>query len=752
MSIIPEVGRKSLKMRLLVAGMYTVLAVLGVAMAYPFLMTLTASVSTAVDFNRYAPLSRSLWSREDRFIRGIAPYYPETVRGAFDHYRHAFPTTPATWTTWTLVGENKKVSDAFAKSYLDQAKDPKRWVQVQRMSADYADFCAHYPINDDVCIYDDRLLASFFREHYAQMAAKQPGADKLSKADLQKLSLNLLSDRWGVPIDDFFIIQSSREKELPLDQHGYWPVNDGRAEDFGHMARAYEDRLFLPRGIKNKWYDILQSPDSRSVLGLKGSGKIRISEFNAAIGANYDSFKRVPYAPANDSPKKLQMLWNKFITEVVPICEARPFPMKSAWLNALSAPDVRKLAGFPGDTPVTIDDYNRAFGTNFKSLVDTPFPVPADAPANMKAAYQKFVQSYYPARMIELKTTPAMNAAFRDYVKGMFYGDLKTANTTLKTHYNSWDDVKLSATMPTVNDAIAGAWFRFVDTLPYSTKITHSSEASYQQYLLKKHGSLAEVNRLYGTDYKNIELASPRFDMAYLTTFVKNERPLYIASLTQNYDFVLHYMLFRGRAVANTTILIALMLLASLTVNPLAAYALSRFQMRATPTVILFMLSTMAFPAAVSMIPGYLLMRDLHLLNTYAALILPSVANGMSIFLLKGFFDSLPPELYEAAALDGAPEWLVFVRITLPLSKPILAVIALGSFFAAYGSWEWAIIVCQKPQMWTLAVWLYQFNTTYASLPWTVMASFVLMSVPVFVVFLLCQNIILRGIILPQMK
>jgi multiple sugar transport system permease protein len=120
--------------------------------------------------------------------------------------------------------------------------------------------------------------------------------------------------------------------------------------------------------------------------------------------------------------------------------------------------------------------------------------------------------------------------------------------------------------------------------------------------------------------------------------------------------------------------------------------------------------------------------------------------------LLKGFFDSLPPELYEAATLDGAPEWLVFTRITLPLSKPILAVIALNSFMGAYNAWEWAMVVCQRESMWTIAVWLFQFNSTWATQPWAIMASFVVTSIPVLVIYLFAQNIILRGIVLPQMK
>lgn len=226
----------------------------------------------------------------------------------------------------------------------------------------------------------------------------------------------------------------------------------------------------------------------------------------------------------------------------------------------------------------------------------------------------------------------------------------------------------------------------------------------------------------------------------------------FFESALANYRLVGDYLFLRGRAFFNTILLALLTIFASLTVNPLAAYALSRFRLRATEKIILFLLATMAFPAAVTAIPGFLLIRDLGLLNTFAALVLPGVASGMSIFILKGFFDALPRELYEAAAIDGAGEWTVFTRITLPMTTPILAVNALNSFIHAYSSWEWAFLVCQKESHWTLAVWMYQMSQTFAHQPWCVMAGFVLVSLPTAAVFLLCQRVILRGIVLPSMK
>src|SRR5205814_7847206 len=126
----------------------------------------------------------------------------------------------------------------------------------------------------------------------------------------------------------------------------------------------------------------------------------------------------------------------------------------------------------------------------------------------------------------------------------------------------------------------------------------------------------------------------------------------------------------------------------------LAAYAMARFRLHGTYNVLLILMATVAFPPMVTLIPSFILMRKLDLLNTFAALVLPFAANGYLIFLLKSFFDSLPRELYEAAAIDGASEFRIFWQITMSLSRPILAVIALEAFNAAYTMFLYPLIVC----------------------------------------------------------
>lgn len=220
--------------------------------------------------------------------------------------------------------------------------------------------------------------------------------------------------------------------------------------------------------------------------------------------------------------------------------------------------------------------------------------------------------------------------------------------------------------------------------------------------------------------------------------------------LVRNFRTVLDYILFHGRGILNTVVYCVLAVLLALLVNPLAAYALSRFKPSAGPQILLFLMLTMAFPHMVTQIPVFILLRELGLLNTFAALLLPGMASGYSIFLLKGFFDSLPRDLYESAQLDGAGEWTLFWQITMRLSTPILSVIALQAFSVAYANFMYALLICQDPKMWTLMVWLYQLQQR--SGPGVVQASLLLAALPTLAVFLACQRVLLRGIVVPVEK
>jgi len=285
---------------------------------------------------------------------------------------------------------------------------------------------------------------------------------------------------------------------------------------------------------------------------------------------------------------------------------------------------------------------------------------------------------------------------------------------------------------------------------PTATLRIHSADFMFRDHVEAKFGSIEGLNGALGTKFGSfMDILPPQEDCHYLA-FTANSKPLRTEFIARNYRTVLDYMLFHGRGILNTVIYCALAISLALLVNPLAAYAMSRYQMPTTYKILLFLLLTMAFPPMVTQIPVFLMLRSLGLLNTFAALVLPGMANGYSIFLLKGFFDSLPRELYESAEIDGANEWVMFWHITMSLSKPILAVIALGAFTAAYSNFMFALLLCQDEKMWTVMVWLYQLRGRSGQ--GVVYASLIIAAVPTLLVFVFCQNIIMRGIVTPVEK
>jgi multiple sugar transport system permease protein len=317
------------------------------------------------------------------------------------------------------------------------------------------------------------------------------------------------------------------------------------------------------------------------------------------------------------------------------------------------------------------------------------------------------------------------------------------------------DEVPFSLRRPSA-PAERGLWDRFVNECWPATLRNGDAlscpESEWRAFLAARYPSdatLAAAWRSAGARRAEAPLPLHELDAAF---FVGNEAALRWELVCANYEQVWSFLTGRGHAIGNTALLILLSTLMALTLNPLAAYALSRFPGPVARGSLLVLVLTIAFPIEVAMIPSFLLLREFNMLNSYAAILLPGAVSGFSIFLLKGFFDGLPEELFESATLDGAGEGKVFWHVALPLSRPILAVTALGTFTATYGGFMWALLVCQEPRMWTIMVWLFQFQAINAAKPWLGMASFVVASVPTLLVFLFCQRIILRGIIIPTEK
>jgi multiple sugar transport system permease protein len=179
-----------------------------------------------------------------------------------------------------------------------------------------------------------------------------------------------------------------------------------------------------------------------------------------------------------------------------------------------------------------------------------------------------------------------------------------------------------------------------------------------------------------------------------------------------------------------------------------AAYAFSRFKFPGRTFLFFGVLLRNMFPAVVFLMPLFLLMRWLGLVNTHGSLILTYLTFGLplSIWLLKGFFDNIPVELERAARIDGATRFKAFLLIVMPLSAPGIIATAIFSFIIAWNEYVYAYTLLNKESLMTLPVGIQRFFAEFAAdWPGLMAASFI-MSVPVVVMFLVLQKYFVRAL------
>lgn len=170
----------------------------------------------------------------------------------------------------------------------------------------------------------------------------------------------------------------------------------------------------------------------------------------------------------------------------------------------------------------------------------------------------------------------------------------------------------------------------------------------------------------------------------------------------------------------------------------LAGYAFARMKFKFKNALFLIILVTMLIPPQVNIIPLFFLMRELHLINTYAALILPGIFGGFGIFLMRQYFLGFPKDLEESAKIDGCSLFQTFFKIALPLALPTVATLAIFTFVTTWNSFMWPLIVTNTESMRTLPVGLAVFKGSFREITlWgELLACSVICTIPVIGVFL----------------
>ena len=207
-----------------------------------------------------------------------------------------------------------------------------------------------------------------------------------------------------------------------------------------------------------------------------------------------------------------------------------------------------------------------------------------------------------------------------------------------------------------------------------------------------------------------------------------------------------------GRAFFSSTTIAVLTTLFSLLFNSMAGYAFARLRFRGRDRIFTLLLAALVIPAQVGMLPLFLLMKSLGLVNTYWGVIIPSLASVFGIFLIRQFMLSIPQELLEAARIDGAGEWRIYWSVVMPLARPILATLAIFTFMTTWNDFMWPLIVLSDARKYTLPVSLANLVGEHAQDVELMMAGSVVTVLPVLALFLFLQRYYIAGLMAGSVK
>ena len=207
------------------------------------------------------------------------------------------------------------------------------------------------------------------------------------------------------------------------------------------------------------------------------------------------------------------------------------------------------------------------------------------------------------------------------------------------------------------------------------------------------------------------------------------------------------------RWIWNSILVAGLVVLGNVVFASMAGYAFSKIAFKGRNFLFFAILVAMMIPYQVTQVPLYILIvNKFHLSNTYASLILPGLVTSYNIFLSKQFFGGLPTSLIESAKIEGCNQINIFARIVVPLSKTVLAVMAINTFMSTWNTFFWPFLVTSKDSMYTIQVGLKSFKFANSTLFGPMMAGATISALPMFVLFFSLQKYFLEGVTIGAVK
>jgi len=207
-----------------------------------------------------------------------------------------------------------------------------------------------------------------------------------------------------------------------------------------------------------------------------------------------------------------------------------------------------------------------------------------------------------------------------------------------------------------------------------------------------------------------------------------------------------------GHSLLNSALLAALCTFLSLCFNVSAGYAFAKLRFRGRERLFTALLGALVIPGQVALIPLFLLLNALGLVDTYAGVLMPSLAGVFGIFLVRQYALTLPDELLEAARIDGASELRLFVSVVLPALRPILVTLALFSFLGSWNDFLWPLIILERDELRTLPLALAALSLEHKQDLELMMAGSVVTLLPALIVFLSLQRHYMQGLLAGSIK
>jgi multiple sugar transport system permease protein len=207
-----------------------------------------------------------------------------------------------------------------------------------------------------------------------------------------------------------------------------------------------------------------------------------------------------------------------------------------------------------------------------------------------------------------------------------------------------------------------------------------------------------------------------------------------------------------GQQIANSVLIAACSTLLALAFNLGAGYAFAKLRFKGRDATFRTLLGALVIPGQVAMLPLFLMLKQMGLVNTYAGALVPWLASVFGIFLVRQYALSIPEELLEAARIDGAGELRIFTTIVLPLLKPIVVTLAVLTFLGAWNDFMWPLIVLTDRELQTLPVALAGLSREHVQDTELMMAGSVVTVLPVLVLFLVLQRYYMQGLLMGSVK